>query len=109
MNRNLGLSAGMVALLALIFHVSTPNSRDGGTSEQAGGAAAGKGKTKTVETARRAESGPSEAPELEGPWFATRTFFGSSGQARPPEIREVARLEECVTNEQCATAVAAFF
>src|SRR5437879_3824517 len=68
MHRNLGLSTGLVALLALVFHVSPI------------GSDAKQGSSQTVET--KTKSGRSAAPtdrinpvqdsEFDGPWLATR-------------------------------------
>jgi len=78
MNRNLGLSAGMLALLALFVHMS-PIGQD-----QSGG------KSDTQSTERRVPQSDTDnikeiADTPEGPWFATWAIFGKP--EREPQLR----------------------
>ncbi|HTS76854.1 MAG TPA: hypothetical protein VMG40_11655 [Bryobacteraceae bacterium] len=100
MNRNLGMSAGVLALLALVLHLSPL-----GTEQTAGGGAKQTEKTGAESTRENRASAP-EKPEFEGPWVATRVLFG----AEPLE-----QDTRCFTNDtppaeaHCAERDAKFF
>jgi hypothetical protein len=78
-DKNIGLSAGIIALLALAAHVAVPTAGER-TADQAENGAKTK-KSKAPPAGRNTE------PEnYEGPWFATRHFFMPYGPPRPPKI-----------------------
>lgn len=113
MNRNLGLSAGTVALLALALHVSTPTGPEKGSNEPEAAAGGGSAKKKTIEG-----QGPGVGTDkkLEGPWLATRRFFGASESFRTPQLanREIdfTRTDEilqCAGAAGCSSLLPAFF
>jgi len=64
MNRNLGFSTGILAIIALALHVSLPT---GGEKPTPSGG---------NEVKPPAASETSAASQIEGPWLATRRFFG---------------------------------
>jgi hypothetical protein len=86
MDRNLGASAGLLALFAMMFHLAPVGSEQRGSNVE---------HTDTnAKTGRNASSGednqPSQTPPLEGPWLATRALFGEGGKppAKPAMSRE---------------------
>jgi hypothetical protein len=82
MNRNLGMSAGVLALLAVIFHLSPLG------SDQANERAETRAPPKAAAAAGKAGDKDAGADELEGPWLATRAIFGepkTTSPARAPQ------------------------
>jgi hypothetical protein len=75
MNRNIGLSAGTIVLAAVLLRVAVPGGGQGGRV-----ATAGENRTATKGTSEQTEGagGASQSKEekVEGPWLATRRFFG---------------------------------
>ncbi|HJZ96534.1 MAG TPA: hypothetical protein VKE70_08500, partial [Candidatus Solibacter sp.] len=87
MNRNIGMSVGTIALAAVFLHVAVPG------GERAGGrvTVTGENRAATKSPAEQAESagGESKSKEekVEGPWLATRHFFGRYTPPKTPECK----------------------
>jgi hypothetical protein len=77
MRRNLGATAGVVALLALAFHSMNPPAGERRNSSSPSGQAGATG-GKNSKDQDKVEN------VREGPWLATRAFFGPSGGAAIP-------------------------
>jgi hypothetical protein len=76
MRREVGTSAGVLALLALVLHTQLPNP-DGGASGS---------RTGTTEAAAKKNAQTEERDEpVDGPWLATQAFFNAaSSPLKPP-------------------------
>jgi len=74
--REIGTSAGFVALLAVIFHAAFPSGSESGTAGQGGAGSSHR-------AAKPAEQSTTTQPP-EGPWIATQAFFGVPGSLAPP-------------------------
>ena len=77
MKGNAGLTAGVVALLALVAHLAAPTGRERGSAEQSG--SGGKAANGAVQAAAAAPL------PYDGPWIATRHFFAPYEPA-PPSV-----------------------
>src|ERR1035438_4190978 len=68
------LSAGAIAIIALLIHVAIPGGKESGGSGERRADTSETGKKKTADAG-------SDKPDskLEGPWLATRYFFGYPG------------------------------
>jgi len=75
---NPGLTAGIVALLALVAHLALPTGREGGSAGQSGSG----GKA----TNGAAQAAAAAAPAYDGPWIATRHFFAPY-EPPPPAVQ----------------------
>ncbi len=76
--RDFGLPAGVLAFVALILHVSMP-----GAPENTPAPVPKPGSAETSKKHKNPpEKGNQETPEIEGPWLASRYFFGRM----PPEV-----------------------
>src|SRR6185312_6580654 len=72
MGRNLGLPVGLLALLAVAFHVIEPPAGEKAALEGAkSGTSAGE------KSGSKSKSAEEEPEVLEGPWLASATFFSS--------------------------------
>jgi hypothetical protein len=69
MKKEIGSTAGILALLAVIFHTQFPSGQ-----ERSGG----QPKTAAQSQSREKETGTREEEPLEGPWLATRAFFNQT-------------------------------
>ena len=78
MRRELGASAGLLALLAVFLHTQfAPLSEGRGAAERAAGTSGGSGE--------KAGGGGADAEEpLDGPWLATRAYFNVPGSLTGP-------------------------
>ena len=81
MDKNIGLSAGIIALLALAAHVAVPTGGEQKAADQT--APAGNSKKN-----KAAPAGASPEARYEGPWLATRHFFMPANP--PPPVRDAA-------------------
>lgn len=82
MDKNIGLSAGLVALLALAAHVALPTGSERGSDQSETGA-----------QAKKSKAPPADKPprdNFEGPWLATRQFFMPYG---PPDAGKKSPVE----------------
>lgn len=111
MDRNTGLTAGIVALLALIAHVAIPN----------GGAA---GSTERTESGGKTNHGQAQPTAgtfqpYEGPWLATRHFFApyeppaaaaaGAPNVRIADFRNPADILQCSSDANCLPQLRQFF
>jgi hypothetical protein len=102
MKKDLGFPAGLVALLAVAFHLSSPNA-----PEQR---PAGKAASKVGKAAAQKKEGPAEESPLEGPWLATRTFFHSEGQATAPvDFSKAEDIATCAGEKTCLGRLRRYF
>lgn len=90
MNRNLGVSAGLIALLGLMFHIGPPGSeKPKEVSKESGSGVGRKGD--------RPKSEDSSAEPLEGPWLATWELWGRpQAPQTPPDEEEIKKSNECL-------------
>jgi hypothetical protein len=118
MNRNAGFSAGILALLAVVFHVATPNAAEKETPGRA---------SEQVEKPKAAPkpkpSKPDKSKEKlkvedfsEGPWRATRSFFGAVEAPKLPtlqnkkiDLKNVKDTQDCAAQIPCASDIATLF
>jgi len=118
MNRNIGLSAGFLAVLAVFMRSFVPSAPVKGpeetpaaaTGKNAGTAAAGKGKKDL--SPKRTDSGDEY---LEGPWLATRHFYGPAGEPVLPaalsgdDLFAVDKVRRCSVTPDCARQLSDYF
>jgi len=107
MKRNLGATTGLIALLALAVHSFSPPAGEGRRSSSGSGQAA----TTTVKNSKDQEKSESAR---EGPWLATRAFFGTSGGTAVPSKKEdlkriIGPLTQPVVSAQEATTLRRLF
>ncbi len=110
MNRNLGVSAGLVALLGLMFHIAPPVSEKPKELSKESGSKAGR------EGDRTKPADPSTEP-LEGPWLATWELWGRPQPPQTPPNDEATKksqvcfrtLGDPATTEVCKETLAALF
>jgi len=108
-DRNFGLSAGIIALLALMAHMAIPTA-----SEQKAA-----GQTESSEAPKGQARGAGETPEpstYEGPWIATRHFFMPPEPPPPVEqfsrtvnLQNPAGILGCSNNPKCREKLRQFF
>jgi hypothetical protein len=103
MNRNLGLSAGFLALLAVAFHIASP---PGGE----------KSSVDTKRTAAKKEGGGAKkAPEkkipIEGPWLASQYFYGSADTSvqAGADLENPQAILDCAAKPACQDSLKSFF
>jgi len=106
-SRNVGLSAGTVALVALVVRIVSPTAGEAGPADTAGSAE----KTQARETARTPQP-------YQGPWIATRHFFApyeppptsvQASGARSVDLGNPEDILRCSRDRQCRTEVRRFF
>ena len=109
MDQKVGLTAGIVALLALAAHMAVPT---GG--QKAADQGESQGKTKKGKTAPAA--GASEQESFDGPWLATRHFLMPYGQPppvdlplRPVNLGHADDVLRCAGDESCRSDLRGFF
>ncbi len=76
MKREVGASAGLFALLALLVHTQLPTPENGAPVQRSVGV--GASAKKSSESGDRIET-------IDGPWLATRAFFHAASSSRPLE------------------------
>jgi hypothetical protein len=117
MGKNVGASAGALALLAMLLHVSTAGRREAVPSSVERTYQSGE-KSTAASSARRsgAESASSNGEYVEGPWLATRPFFQHEPRQNvTAENGEVVNLfdEEsvvrCTASGACRASLRAYF
>lgn len=97
MDQKVGLTAGIVALLALAAHMVVPSPGDQ-KADQTGGA----GKAKKSKAASAGES--SQQKSYDGPWLATRHFFMPYGA--PPPVKVSGQWVDFTNPEDISTCSA---
>jgi hypothetical protein len=117
MNRNAGMSAGILAILALVFHVSSPTSGERQGTEAvkpATGDSATKAKKPTRQRGQAVCNEPDDCPE--GPWQAAQSFFNSAhsieGTAVKPlntNLESVSETINCAKDGLCRSDIRTFF
>jgi hypothetical protein len=75
MRKDVGVSTGLLALLALFVHTQLPHSEDASVQQTGGG---GTSARKNSTTGDRTEA-------VEGPWLATQAFFHAASTSLPPQ------------------------
>jgi hypothetical protein len=117
MGKNVGASAGALALLAMFLHVSTAGRRETVPSS-AERAYQSTDMSPAATSAKRAgaETSSSNGEYLEGPWLATRPFFqNESHQNVTAENGEVVNLfdeesvTKCAASAACRASIRAYF
>jgi len=76
MRREVGSSAGLVALLALFFHMQAPNSESGTSTPRSSNSSA---------STKRASEAGDRADLVDGPWLATRALFHVASRSQSPQ------------------------
>ena len=104
MNRTLGSSAGLLALIVFLIHIAAPTAQEG-RSADANTSAAKAMKSGAAQTKSEAEPAP------EGPWLATRHFFAAQSDPAAPRIdfTGVEQIVACSTNPACSASLRGFF
>ncbi len=123
MKKNLGSSAGLLALLAVSFHlVEAPQSEKVTTPQARSSSETSVDKS----TDSLGPEKPREPRDIEGPWLATQAFFHAEPQAllslqqaapgslteaqtRPLDLSEVTDLELCSQQEGCRAQLISYF
>lgn len=106
MDQKVGLTAGIVALLALAAHMTVPAGSAGGAGAQAQkGGVSKKSQTETAGGAPRS---------YEGPWLATRRFFAPSVSAvldpgQPVDVKDPEAILRCEGDPNCRPELWRFF
>lgn len=112
MRQNLGLSAGVLAFLAVIFHVSNRPA----TERQAGSPISQTASQKKGAQTKSSDEPPPGETQIEGPWLATRAFFyREAGEF--PELRDKTKVDfrntddvtRCATQDTCPEQLRAYF
>jgi hypothetical protein len=127
MNRNIGLSAGFLAVLAVFMRAFVPSTQVSGPAEAPAAAA---GKKAEASAAKKGKKGPSQKktdpdPDdeyLEGPWLATRHFYGPTGEPVLPaalsndpagptddDLFAVDKVRRCSMIAVCALQLSQYF
>jgi hypothetical protein len=86
MKKEVGGSAGILALLALILHTQFPGSQETVVSQS--------GAASTSRSRDKHQQGEDDKPR-EGPWVATRAFFNKGEAPRPKEEGEARQDSLC--------------
>lgn len=100
MNRNLGMSAGLFALLAVAFHLGSPSPGEKSAKEKPAAVSASKPKPEGVP-----QPGEPKETSIEGPWLASQYFYGAAAT----ELKFVLDLEnpkailDCIAVPACAS------
>lgn len=84
MRRDVGFSAGLVALLVVFFHIQAVPNEEGSGQGRSGGSQTAKQQRKKTE--------PEERTPVEGPWLATRAYFNVPGNVPDDKYQVVKTL-----------------
>ncbi|MFZ0592050.1 MAG: hypothetical protein WAM39_16410 [Bryobacteraceae bacterium] len=119
MEKHLGLSAGVLALLALAVHVSYPPAQDGTPSS---GIKAARTARPVAKPGESGKASPQEArtdltdEHLEGPWLASREFLYAEDPPALPDPDgsqldpfQVSKVSACAKGATCRQNLKAFF
>jgi hypothetical protein len=101
-DKNVGLSAGIIALLALAARVALPTANERGSAAQA---SAGKA------TNAQAQAAAATPQYYEGPWLATRHFFAPYEQPSSVAVdfKDAADILRCSGDPQCRPQLRRYF
>jgi hypothetical protein len=116
MNRNIGLSAGVLAVIVFMTRSLVPTGQVNGPAE----ASKTSGKQAEISKKAAAEARQKEPPPnadfLEGPWIATRQFYGPTYEPVPPkgfssvdDLSALKKVQDCAVNSGCQRGLADFF
>ncbi len=118
MEKNLGLSAGVLALLALAVHVSYPpaqEGRPGGSVKNARTPAAIAKPVESPKAAQQQSQSDLTGEHLEGPWLASREFLYADDPALPDpdgarlNLFQVSDVSACAIRAICRQSLKTFF
>jgi hypothetical protein len=108
MKKNVSFPAGLIALLAVAFHLSSPNASERRPT--------GKGASKVEKDGAKKKAETNEEAPLEGPWLATRVFFHSEGlpeahrkSKAPVDFSRAEDVAACAGEESCLAELRQYF
>ena len=89
MRRGTGVSAGLVALLALFVHLQAPQSPDSAPGRDAGASGS------TGDNASQSNQREPEEAHVDGPWIATEAYFHEASSVKHPHSQaQISQIEQ---------------